>query len=720
MFGRWQLVADLELESFWHAFRFKSNEQEEEFFERELENIILGCRCWSITQLLVHASLFFPALQFEYGAEFYLSFIPSFIISFGAVLVSIPPLQRKTERYVMLIVSIAIVLQSICSIWQTQFFRQAYSSWVFDHDLGSVTRHMSGDSEALGQIHRVVDKYMGEMFLNQEVALGIPHALLVIYIGFYRSTFWTTVLVPVLWLISTIRSPHISAVAVFIRFLIFALIGAFVVALTIHVSLTRRSQFVAACSYQSKLKIAVEGSRKADSILNHTLKNTMADAAGEIALFLHSPSLDNTFHLQQSYASLRRGMRSCRHRQAYLQLAMNAYARTLRPIRCMAFGRELAVGRDVQLVMENVVAWFDETLLCLILDNGLSNAFKYGHPHSPTVGLSMATSAPLGTTLGKQRVTFMVTNRAHPHRPPLTKAFVDSFRNPDNHPQPLPKDALGPCSAMSDQIGLQHAFLAAKAHGMELSLVQVGDQVTFEAQFDADVSAHLEEDPLDNTCSDDPTAFPEDLEVCILDDSPSARRLVAHGVQTWGRTQNVRVFGDDPASAQGFVDAVKATAHIVILDQHLEYGGDVSFLGTDIAHDLLASGYRGLLCMRSGNVAEEDLALYFTAGAHGVFGKDEVMRDMMTGIKALYVRHIVKGLPVDGHHGPQPPRGDNLVSPAGFSSASTSTASPIRKSGPGMSNSTSDIELPHTPSRFQTQDTAPRPAWSVSPAPNPL
>jgi hypothetical protein len=717
MFGRWQLVADLELESFWHAFRFKSDEQEEEFFERELQNIILGCRCWSITQLLVYAALFFPEVQFEYGAEFYLSFIPSFVIFFGAVLVSFPPLQRKTERHLMLIMSIAIVLQSICSIWQTQFFWQAYSSWVFDHDLGSVTQHMSGDSEALGQIHRVVDKYMGELFLNQEVALGVPHALLVIYMGFYRSTFWTTVLVPVLWLISTIRSPHMSAVAVFSRLVIFALSWAFVVALTIHVSLTRRSQFVAACSYQSKLKIAVEGSRKADSILNHTLKNTMADAAGEIALFLQSPSLDNTFHLQQSYASLRRGMRSCRHRQVYWQLAMNAYAPTLRPIRCMAFGRELTVGRDVQLVMENVVAWFDETLLCLILDNGLSNAFKYGDPQSPNVGLSMATSAPLGTTPGKQRVTFMVTNRAHPQRPPLTKAFVDSFRNPDNHPQPLPKDALGLCSAMSDQIGLQHAFLAAEAHGMELSLVQVGDQVTFEAQFeaqfDADVSAQLEEDPLDNTCSDDPTAFPEDLEVCILDDSPSARRLVAHGVQTWGHTQNVRVFGDDPASAQGFVDAVKATAHIVILDQHLEYGGNVSFLGTDIAHDLLASGYRGLLCVRSGNVAEEDLWLYFTAGAHGVFGKDEVMRDMMMRIKALYVRHIVKGLPVDCHHGPQPP---NLLSQAGSSSASTSTASPIRKSGLGMSNSTSYIELPHTASRCQTGETAPRPAWS--PAPN--
>ena len=52
----------------------------------------------------------------------------------------------------------------------------------------------------------------------------------------------------------------------------------------------------------------MDASRKADSILNHTLKNTMADAAGEIEMFLQNMSLQPSAlaHLQQSFAALRR------------------------------------------------------------------------------------------------------------------------------------------------------------------------------------------------------------------------------------------------------------------------------------------------------------------------------------------------------------------------------------------------------------------------------
>ena len=80
-------------------------------------------------------------------------------------------------------------------------------------------------------------------------------------------------------------------------------------------------------SCQAALQMAVEASRTADSILNHTLKNTMADAAGDIEMFLdtHESSSASVQHLRQSLASLRKGMRSCRHRQAYLQLAAQRF-----------------------------------------------------------------------------------------------------------------------------------------------------------------------------------------------------------------------------------------------------------------------------------------------------------------------------------------------------------------------------------------------------------
>ena len=79
-----------------------------------------------------------------------------------------------------------------------------------------------------------------------------------------------------------------------------------------------------------------QASRKADSILNHTLKNTMADAAGDIEMFLSKAAPNGTpdlAHLRQAAASLGRGMRRCRHRQAYLQLAAHRYQIMLQVIR---------------------------------------------------------------------------------------------------------------------------------------------------------------------------------------------------------------------------------------------------------------------------------------------------------------------------------------------------------------------------------------------------
>ena len=48
--------------------------------------------------------------------------------------------------------------------------------------------------------------------------------------------------------------------------------------------------------------------------------------------------------------------------------------------------------------------------------------------------------------------------------------------------------------------------------------------------------------------------------------------------------------------------------------------------------------------MRSGNVAEHDETNYAAAGAHCIFGKDVLMRQMIEDIKKAYVQHIKKGV----------------------------------------------------------------------------
>ena len=262
-----------------------------------------------------------------------------------------------------------------------------------------------------------------------------------------------------------------------LMFVIFhVLFSVLVVGLSIVLSMTRRSQFSIEHSFELRLKEELEASRQADSILNHTLKNTMADAAGEIEMFLEKTACapSATRHLQQSSASLRRGMRSCRHRQAYLNLVMHRYMVSLRPVQLLQFGNELTRGRNIRLSVKDLVVCIDVTLCGLILDNAISNAFKHGHPTAPDVTFTITDAAPAASpsrALVQEQVqlAFVVTNKANPARPPLTQEYIDLVRSG----KPVPSSAVT-TSAMSDQIGLQHSFLAAEAHGIELSIRQVG------------------------------------------------------------------------------------------------------------------------------------------------------------------------------------------------------------------------------------------------------
>ena len=117
--------------------------------------------------------------------------------------------------------------------------------------------------------------------------------------------------------------------------------------------------------------------------------------------------------------------------------------------------------------------------------------------------------------------------RANPERPRLTEEYVNRFR--DAKQQAVTGASI---SAMSDQIGLQYAFLAAKVHGIDLNLSQVGDRVVFEAHINADVERRRSEGAQgpDQSRVQEAAEFPPNLHIYCLDDSSSARRLLIHGI----------------------------------------------------------------------------------------------------------------------------------------------------------------------------------------------
>ena len=110
----------------------------------------------------------------------------------------------------------------------------------------------------------------------------------------------------------------------------------------------KRQSFLLERSFEEALEGAVRASRQADSILNHTLKNTMADAASDIELFLEDGVVGEG-HLRRAAASLWRGMRSCLNRQAYLHLVAGKYSVSLLSTNLAKFARELTTGRNVQV-----------------------------------------------------------------------------------------------------------------------------------------------------------------------------------------------------------------------------------------------------------------------------------------------------------------------------------------------------------------------------------
>ena len=134
-----------------------------------------------------------------------------------------------------------------------------------------------------------------------------------------------------------------------------------------------------------QVEMSYEASRKADSMLNHSLKNRMADAAGEVELFLETYTGPHAV-LLECVASLRRGMQLCQHRQAYVDLAAGRYAPRLTPSSVQEFGSALAAGRKL-LLREfcRVRAAFDTIACEMILENALSNAFKHGCPQDAQV-----------------------------------------------------------------------------------------------------------------------------------------------------------------------------------------------------------------------------------------------------------------------------------------------------------------------------------------------
>eukprot|EP00667_Euglena_gracilis_P003747 EG_transcript_3761 len=379
-----------------------------------------------------------------------------------------------------------------------------------------------------------------------------------------------------------------------------------------------------------------EASQKADSILNHILKNIMADAAGTIELFMAGVSGKGELLLDQAIECLHRGMRWCKHRQAILRVASHAYTPRLVPVCLEDLGKDLAQGRQIATRFLDGTFFLDKTLVSIVLDNAINNAYRHGNPTDPQVRFTMSL-CPLPDKEDEDEDCFLlgfeVSNRVHEGRPHVSPEFVARILAGEAETTPAASCTL------SDNLGLRHMYLAAEAHGMTVGLRQEADVVIFEATVEARMCSTLQR--ADSVDTED-CALPSGLVVACLDDSEVARRLLAHSLTRQLPQAVVSVFGEAEADVGAFLATALAGAHIVILDQHLMFG-QKTVLGTSVIRDLLSRGYPGCIAIRSADSSPEDEAKYLGCGAHLMLSKDLRPGELVVRLTKGYVRFLRRG-----------------------------------------------------------------------------
>ena len=577
---------EVECESFWKGYRFKSASNEQQYQDKWRVRMVQGCWCWCCCRLLLDGlGPLVPVIKYGGIPDFYWVRLPCFAIATMILcLLSFVPWFRK---HILPVISVGTVLMTLADIFDLSFTAPMHLDHTLLQQLPLVVARLEGDAAAVAQLRGYLE---GEIVLWSVWKGMLQHFtmnfLLLAIVGVHLSTLLATLLAAVTSCGLFFVMPHIPLRPALMGSALAVCIASASLLVSRWLSYARRESFLLERFFEESLEVAISAGRKADSILNHSLKNTMADAAGDIDLFLtclqSGEAAVGVQHLEHAAASLWRGMRNCLNRQAYLHLVAGKYSISLQRINLRKLVSELVKGRNMRSEVPDLVVLVDERLWKLILDNAISNAFKHGHPQNPNVDLT-AETCPQGAN--KVRLTATVTNEAHPSRPAISPEYLAKV---------LKSEApLGPAtSAISDRIGLQHAYMAAHALGAALNLTQTGERVEFVMALDVEVSGHTDVNCIDHVDDSVLDAYPADLNICVLDDSEAARRLLYHNLISHAQTKNVHVYGENEAEVAEFTRHVLEIGDIAILDQHLEYGGDSNLLGSDIVADLLRQGFK--------------------------------------------------------------------------------------------------------------------------------
>ena len=357
-----------------------------------------------------------------------------------ALLLGICCCWSVTKPYTELLLTVAVCLVGIWSSAKCYILPAYFNE---SHVEGKFTAPDYSETQ-IAAIRNVTMEFANMLVIAGHVLSSMPQFVAMLYLSASQ------IVIILLWASHAcclLLCPYLDASSTIVGVGVMTIFSVFFFFLSFQSRKFLQLHYLASDCLERELKMNFEASQKADSILNHTLKNKMADAAGELELFLST--YDGPRHpFQKILTSLRRGMQMCQQRQAYLKLMAGAYQPRNVPCSLYTFGKSLASGR--QLILEQfsaVWAKFDTVACEMILENALSNAFKHGCPQNPDVSFTISAGERCNES---QRfpLVFRVANRTHPERPPITADFIQKLV--DQVPENTGSRAV---PALSDQVG---------------------------------------------------------------------------------------------------------------------------------------------------------------------------------------------------------------------------------------------------------------------------
>ena len=270
-------------------YRFKDGAKEEMYQEQSRPGLVAASRIFALSHVTIYLCLpLNHILSDALPSDVLLGVLPSVAVGLLMLALSfVPPMQRRVKTVIAVAAPLVGLTTAFSFAWhQTLLARNATQFTLPGASSSAGAAHHEDQALLLEQF--VMHHTAGVAFLEHYITF-LPYVSLLGYVGWcphvafslnaMEVAFWGAV-------------PLLSGTAVLAYVLrqcavLFLILGTVFVWALLHFSRRRRLAFSLRLSFEEAWQ-AAEAGRKADSILNHTLKNTMADAAGEIDMFLGS------------------------------------------------------------------------------------------------------------------------------------------------------------------------------------------------------------------------------------------------------------------------------------------------------------------------------------------------------------------------------------------------------------------------------------------------